>query len=56
MDTDNGRLYMAVAQMLLGRAYIVAPSSGFIAVEWQLLNGSLGQNSTSTVGVAEELV
>jgi hypothetical protein len=36
MDTDNGRLYMAVAQMLLGRAYIVAPSSGFIAVEWQL--------------------
>ena len=36
MGIHHGRLYVAMAEMLLDRADIVAPSSGFVAEEWQL--------------------
>ena len=36
MDTDHGRLYVAMAQKLLDRADIVAPSGGCVADKGQL--------------------
>ena len=36
MDTDHGRLYVAMAEKFLDRADIVAPSSGCVADKWPL--------------------
>ncbi len=35
MDTDHGRLHVAMAEKFLDRAEIVASSSGCVADEWQ---------------------
>ncbi len=36
MDTDHGRLYVAMAEKFLDRTDIVAPSSGCVADKWPL--------------------
>ncbi len=36
MDTDLGRLYVAMAQQILDRADIVSPSGGCVADKWPL--------------------
>ncbi len=36
IDTDHGRLYVAMAEKFLDRADILAPSSGCVADKWPL--------------------
>ena len=36
ITTDHGRLYVAMAEKVLDRADIVAPSSGSVADKWSL--------------------
>ena len=43
MDTDHGRLYVAMAEKCLDRAVIVAPSSGCVADKWSLIGLMAGR-------------
>ena len=59
MRIHHGRLYVAMAEMLLDRTDILAPSSGFVAEEWQLWvyhRNSAESGRLGGVGMARRLL
>ncbi len=57
MDTDHGRLYVAMAKNFQDRADIIAPSSGCVTDKWLLrviFPRTPGQSATSEPGSTPE--